>query len=96
MQLKCNNALIKKMKRTIIALAMMMGTVMTQAQDQNFWIFLCFGQSNMAGQAPIEQQDSLVSDRYLSMATTNGGDGRVLGTWRKAIPPEKHWFAFGR
>ena len=87
MQLKCNNALIKKMKRTIIALAMMMGTVMTQAQDQNFWIFLCFGQSNMAGQAPIEQQDSLVSDRYLSMATTNGGDGRVLGTWRKAIPP---------
>ena len=29
-------------------------------KDQNFWIFLCFGQSNMAGQAPIEQQDLTV------------------------------------
>ena len=57
------------------------------AQDQNFWIFLCFGQSNMAGMAPIEEQDLTVSDRYFSMATTDGGDGRVLGTWRKAVPP---------
>lgn len=57
------------------------------AQDQNFWIFLCFGQSNMAGMAPIEEKDLTVSDRYLSMATTDGSDGRVLGTWRKAVPP---------
>ena len=55
-------------------------------QDQNFWIFLCFGQSNMAGQAPIEEQDLTVSDRFLSMATTDGPD-RKLGTWRKAVPP---------
>ena len=55
-------------------------------QDQNFWIFLCFGQSNMAGQAPIEEQDLMVSDRFLSMATTDGPD-RQLGTWRKAVPP---------
>jgi hypothetical protein len=55
--------------------------------DSNFWIFLCFGQSNMAGQAPIEEQDLAVSERFLSMATTDGGDGRVLGTWRKAVPP---------
>ena len=66
---------------------MMMGVLQSNAQDQNFWIFLCFGQSNMAGQAPIEQQDLAVSDRYLSMATTDGGDGRQLGTWRKAVPP---------
>lgn len=58
-----------------------------KAQDPNFWIFLCFGQSNMAGMAPIEEQDLTVSDRYLSMATTDGNDGRVLGTWRKAVPP---------
>ena len=75
------------MKQTIITLLLMMGTSQAQAQDQNFWIFLCFGQSNMAGQAPIEQQDLTVSDRYLSMATTDGIDGRKLGTWRKAIPP---------
>ena len=64
-----------------------MGTLQSHAQDQDFWIFLCFGQSNMAGQAPIEEQDITVSDRFLSMATTDGGDGRVLGTWRKAVPP---------
>jgi len=55
--------------------------------DSDFWIFLCFGQSNMAGQAPIEEQDLAVSERFLSMATTNGGDGRILGIWRKAVPP---------
>ena len=82
------------MKQAIITFLLMMGTIQTQAQEssehqlsQNFWIFLCFGQSNMAGQAPIEQQDLTVSDRYLSMATTDGTDGRKLGTWRKAIPP---------
>ena len=63
-----------------------MGTLQQQAQDQDFWIFLCFGQSNMAGQAPIEQQDMTVSERFLSMATTDGVD-RKLGTWRKAVPP---------
>ena len=82
------------MKHVIITFLLMMGTIQTQAQEsgehqlsQNFWIFLCYGQSNMAGQAPIEQQDLTVSDRYLSMATTDGIDGRKLGTWRKAIPP---------
>ncbi len=64
-----------------------MATLQSHSQDPNFWVFLCFGQSNMAGQAPIEKQDLKVSDRFLSMATTDGGDGRVLGTWRKAVPP---------
>ena len=61
-------------------------TNQTQTPDPNFWIFLCFGQSNMAGQAPIEEQDLPVSDRFLSIATTDGTD-RKLGTWRKAVPP---------
>ena len=63
-----------------------MMTNQAQTPDPNFWIFLCFGQSNMAGQAPIEEQDLAVSDRFLSMATTDGTD-RKLGTWRKAVPP---------
>lgn len=74
------------LKKIFVLLMTVMGTVQLQAQDQNFWIFLCFGQSNMAGQAPIEEQDLNVSDRYLSMATTDGVD-RKLGTWRKAVPP---------
>ena len=74
------------MKKAIILLVTVMFTLQLNAQDQNFWIFLCFGQSNMAGQAPIEQQDLEVSDRYLSLATTDGND-RKMGTWRKAVPP---------
>ncbi len=74
------------MKKVIIILMTVMGTIQLHAQDDNFWIFLCFGQSNMAGQAPIEQQDLVENDRYLSMATTDGSD-RKLGTWRKAVPP---------
>ncbi len=74
------------MKKVFIILVAMMGTIQLHAEDQNFWIFLCFGQSNMAGQAPIEEQDKVESDRYLSMATTDGAD-RKLGTWRKAVPP---------
>lgn len=81
--------MMKCMKKllTVIICLLMMEANQLYAQDQNFWIFLCFGQSNMAGMAPIEEQDLTVSDRYLSMATTDGSDGRVLGTWRKAVPP---------
>lgn len=74
------------MKKVILFLMIVMATNQLHAADENFWIFLCFGQSNMAGQAPIEQQDLIESDRYLSMATTDGVD-RTLGTWRKAVPP---------
>ena len=70
----------------LIVFMVFMGSLQANAQDKDFWIFLCFGQSNMAGQAPIEEQDMAVSDRYLSMATTDGPD-RQLGTWRKAVPP---------
>lgn len=36
-------------------------TANTFAQDPNFYIFLCFGQSNMEGAARIEPQDLRVS-----------------------------------
>ena len=45
--------------------------------DSNFWIFLCFGQSNMAGQAPIEEQDLAVSERFLSMDATSLYDSLI-------------------
>ena len=48
------------MKHAFISFLLMMGTIQAQAQDQDFWIFLCYGQSNMAGQAPIEHEDLTV------------------------------------
>ena len=45
------------MKRLISALIAILCAANAFAQDPNFHIYLCFGQSNMEGNANIEQQD---------------------------------------
>jgi enterochelin esterase-like enzyme len=57
--------------------------------DPNFYIFLCFGQSNMEGAARPEAQD-LVSPgpRFLLMpAVDDPQRGRKMGEWCEAVPP---------
>ena len=57
--------------------------------DPNFYIFLCFGQSNMEGAARPEAQD-LVSpgSRFLLMpAVDDAQRGRKMGEWCEATPP---------
>ena len=57
--------------------------------DKNFYIFLCFGQSNMEGAARPEAQD-LVSPgpRFLLMpAVDDPQRGRKMGEWCEAVPP---------
>lgn len=59
------------------------------AVDPNFYIFLCFGQSNMEGAAKPEAQD-LVSPgpRFLLMpAVDDPQRGRKMGEWCEAVPP---------
>jgi hypothetical protein len=34
------------------------------SQDPNFYIFLCFGQSNMEGNARFQPQDTTVDNRF--------------------------------
>lgn len=58
------------------------------AQDDNFYIFLSFGQSNMEGAAPIEPQYKTVDTRFRMMATVDCPDlERKKGNWYTAIPP---------
>jgi len=59
------------------------------AQDPNFYIFLCFGQSNMEGAARIEPQDlEGVSPRFLLMpAVDDPQRNRKMGEWCQALPP---------
>ena len=58
------------------------------SQDPNFYIFLCFGQSNMEGQGVIEKQDSIVDGRFQVMqAITCSNLDRIKGQWYTAIPP---------
>jgi len=55
--------------------------------DPNFHIYLAFGQSNMEGQGPIEEQDKTVDKRFQMISTVNDGHGHKLGEWYDAIPP---------
>lgn len=58
-------------------------------QDTNFWIFVCFGQSNMEGFPGIEAQDkSGVDDRFKMFAAVDfPKHQRKQGHWYTAIPP---------
>ena len=58
------------------------------AQDENFYIFLSFGQSNMEGAARIEPQYKEVDTRFQMMAAVDCPDlNRVKGNWYTAVPP---------
>ena len=57
--------------------------------DNHFFVFLCFGQSNMEGFPGIEDQDKgPVDDRFQVLAAVDFPKlGRVKGNWYPAIPP---------
>ncbi len=55
--------------------------------DEFFYIFLCFGQSNMVGKGEITEADKVVDKSFLSLSTLDGPDGRKVGQWRLAVPP---------
>lgn len=58
------------------------------AQDPNFYIFLCFGQSNMEGNARFETQDTTVSNRFMVMEAVDCPNlNREKGKWYTARPP---------
>lgn len=58
------------------------------AQDRNFYIFICFGQSNMQGAAPIEGQDMTVSNRFkVFQAQDCPSLNRKKAEWVSAVPP---------
>ena len=66
----------------------LLSTARVVAQDPDFYVFLCFGQSNMEGAAWIEPQDTTVDGRFMVMETLDCPDlGRIKGNWYPATPP---------
>lgn len=56
--------------------------------DPNFYLFLCFGQSNMDGAGKIESQDRTVDERFRLLAALDMPDmNRKKGIWYPAVPP---------
>ncbi|MDX1942341.1 MAG: sialate O-acetylesterase [Saprospiraceae bacterium] len=63
-------------------------TINAAAQDRNFHIYLCFGQSNMEGNARFEPQDTSVDERFRVMEAVDCPNlGRTKGNWYTAVPP---------
>ncbi|MBN1817089.1 MAG: carbohydrate binding domain-containing protein [Sedimentisphaerales bacterium] len=79
-----------KMKPALFLLAVLL-SFLTNAladPDPNFYIFLCFGQSNMDGAGRIEQQDKTVDERFQVLAAIDMPNlDRKKGNWYSAIPP---------
>jgi len=78
-----------KLKPGMIALAVML-LLQTNlfSQDSKFHIYLCFGQSNMEGNARAEAQDSVVDSRFQVLEAVNCENlGRTKGNWYPAVPP---------
>lgn len=77
------------MKRILFSAVAVLAAIAAQAQDPDFHIYLCFGQSNMEGNARIEEQDLQgVSERFMMMATVDDDERhRAKGQWYTAVPP---------
>ena len=80
------------MKKTLFVMLLGLMACLTKANaevDPNFYIYICFGQSNMEGNAQWESQDvGNVDPRFQMLATCNfSSPYRKLGNWYKAECP---------
>jgi hypothetical protein len=71
----------------VFALTLLVGTV--HAQDRNFYVFLCLGQSNMEGYPGIPPEEKAYDEpRFQMLAAVDfPALGRIRGQWYPAVPP---------
>ena len=77
------------MRRLLLLLGLLLLAPKSFAQDTNFFVFLCFGQSNMEGFPGIDQQDKgPVDERFQVLAAVDFPRlEREKGEWYPATPP---------
>lgn len=78
------------MNKSILSLSLVAGLsmLMTSCQQEPVpqkHLFLAIGQSNLVGKGIPTAEDSIVSPRFLNLASTTNDD-RQVGEWRVAIP----------
>jgi hypothetical protein len=80
---------MKMTLRWLVLAGLLLLNVNAFSQDTNFWIFVCFGQSNMEGFPGIQPQDRTnVDDRFQVLAAVDFPKmGRTKGNWYTAVPP---------
>ncbi len=77
------------MKRHFLAIVAMVLSMYATAQvDPNFHIYLCFGQSNMQGSAPIGEEEKVGDGRFWVISPSDFENiNRKQGEWYIATPP---------
>lgn len=79
---------MKRISKLLMIAGMLLISISAFSQDKNFYIFLCFGQSNMEGAARAEAQDSIVDSRFQVLEAVDcPALGRTMGKWYPAVPP---------
>lgn len=77
-----------KSKLGLLLAGLLMLSSSVFAQDKNFHIYLCIGQSNMEGNARPEEQDKTVDPRFQMLACVDfKTPERKMGEWYPAVPP---------
>jgi hypothetical protein len=77
-----------KLGLIVIWVALLTLTARAWAQDPNFHIYLCFGQSNMEGAGRVEDQDKTVDERFRVLQAVDAPNlKREKGKWYAAVPP---------
>jgi hypothetical protein len=76
-----------KTKLSVLA-ALLVCVTSAFSQDTNFWIFLCFGQSNMESGGRMNEADQTVDKRFRVLADFESASrGWIKGQWYDAVPP---------
>ncbi|MFP9098962.1 sialate O-acetylesterase [Flavobacterium sp. RHBU_24] len=80
---------MKKINQMVMGALLLITCNIAMAQDPNFYIYLCFGQSNMEGNAKFEPQDTVnINSRFKMMSAVDcPALNRKKGEWYTAVPP---------
>lgn len=74
--------------KCLVFLSLLSGIGTVSAQNPNFHIYLCFGQSNMEGQGTIEPQDTIAMPRFKVLQAMDCPSlDREKGKWYPAVAP---------
>ncbi len=72
----------------LVVILLLVFNLNTFSQDPNFYIFLCFGQSNMEGNAQFEAEDTIVDTRFQVLEEVDCPNlGKTKGNRYPAVPP---------
>jgi hypothetical protein len=89
MEVRPSDKIMIKLPKLLTLAGLLMLATVTSAQDKNFYVFLCLGQSNMEGFPGIPDEDKQgVDTRFQVLAAVDFPElKREAGHWYPAVPP---------